>query len=1629
MTDKPFPKPAAKQSFVPRYEIQNQFHLPEGNENENINNQLFLTFADGNYLKIKDFINKFHSLVNIQDENDNNVLHKIIENETLSENEKTELINLAISKNINVSESNTYNITPLHLACQFQYKSIINLLLDNGADINKQDNNGFTPIHYAVMGLSIDCEIVDSYKRTKKIIKKGDKIEKIDNNLKELMNDINQYFVGEEYDGDDVVRTNLNHLETYLKKFKAIFPDRHKKLSEDLRTIVSEIISNPSLSSEDKYNSLLKKIITERDSLMKEFNNIIETDAAVDLKIQAMKSGWSPDDDENDKNNIIMKKYDADDMINKIEEKVKDLKLDNQRKISLVIDKNNKDIKSINDYYNKISQNIGNLYYYLDSFDAIGFGGNIIQNTINLISIFKNRNNIIRPEININNIIGVLNNNVIRFINPNDPNDQPENIDITSEIKKNTNLYYTYSDVLIIIDHIKKKYREDDFEDQLDIFENIAGFGLENIDDTNNIITYYNKLKKKIKDENLEDERYPNSIDKMERYIDLFIYPINNIIFGDNRNIYFFSELKFYLYRIELIKRNISVIINDINTNLQNQNNYNEIFNEKLSNLITNLINIGIILKIINKLIENYKIIIGELDNNILKIFDNINNDINDQHNAHDNMFIDILRTNTYIIKKDIQKLMSELKNNNESFFSVNDIYKKSVYPIIEWMKNVIKYMEQKSSLEIFKKYHNDANVNNVNIGQINNIIGYKFFNENSEIPDTLDKFIEDFTENFDQYPRMKKKLFEKYIPKISLNYLEVFYRNIVGAPLGLPAPAAIGGGKIKSKKHKKIIKGGAITTHLTEGYLVEQIDRQNYVDNNIVVDLSKFGNIQIEESEEFLKSELKYPIIFSSEFARYHVGMVKYYILTKRLKKIYDLINTPQPNVQNLQPLEKRIYENIAEFEKSIEKFNLNGHGAILVILGNYMKNLVDKLIYDLTFVSSNMAILEEIKIMNITRFYKEISDLLQTHGSIQDVVLMKKISGYNVSLDKIYKNMFSSGLITNNINNITKKLGNMTQGNINEPVKNKYEGKVHKIMNSNYSQLKSWKEACYVIDYDVLEVLFKNKYLDVNIGDRTNQSAIFRAIEMKNIEAVNKLIKFGASVKQRDKNGDTALKFALKSYKKTIDKKYVNIYDICDKVTEDTFDEYKRKYNNNLPVNTNIIFKMALHMLNHNFLLSAGIYRGEWKFESFKELQESLINSGFDFNSALPLLDIPLTIDDFSQMNVYNLKLKESSENISEIGKRKNEMDLELSSLRGEETYINRKQQPLSPYDAARLQNVRNEINRINGEIQKLNNDLNQSNNDKTQLENRAKQLFDNYKTIFDRNKGLPIFNSVEKMYDYVFINVINHDHINEITNEKYNHKINYMAYSNMWRKYLDNAKNNIDHTSFMEMLNVYQDTILSEQDTNVKEKMDKCKPIFEFYNKVVYPNIKDYIELPKDLESTNKFLDVIINIIIHIVKRTVIVSFYYEILANIQAYLEESFKISGGKIDSTMIVAFLDSILKGESKLPDYIFRVLPKKLVKKTLNIYKNEDEYDDLDKDETTTIDDLFNNVVNIIASNTTIAIENDSLLISNLKEKTILRHKEYITIMIEKMYMLMNNYLLYLYDQSRDINILLSINK
>jgi hypothetical protein len=371
------------------------------------------------------------------------------------------------------------------------------------------------------------------------------------------------------------------------------------------------------------------------------------------------------------------------------------------------------------------------------------------------------------------------------------------------------------------------------------------------------------------------------------------------------------------------------------------------------------------------------------------------------------------------------------------------------------------------------------------------------------------------------------------------------------------------------------------------------------------------------------------------------------------------------------------------------------------------------------------------------------------------------------------------------------------------------------------------------------------------------------------------------------------------------------------------------------------------------------------------------------------------------------------------------------QIINLQKEIDDINSKGVP-NEYERIRINQIINLIRNLHRDNRNNNIDKNNNARNLNILQNIIQPIKARNLAQFNTNKNNLVNSSVvSELYDSCFIDVINNG------NDIYSYDNDYTTYANIWKKYLDGIQNKktIDYTSFIEIMNKYQKIILTEK-YDLNDKINKLQPIFTFYNTIVHKYVKNYLELPKEYNNDNDCLDVIINIIVHIVKRILLVPFYYELVANLQAFLEESLKDTNNIANADSVRIILIEILGDRhrhtategTKLAEYIFKYMPLKLVKKTLNIYEGDDNYD-IDKDDVS-VDIMFENLLKIFDLNTTVNISGDlTPLISNIKEKVFPKYKDYIKISIETMYLVLNNYLYYIYNQTIDIQIFEALNR
>ena len=90
----------------------------------------------------------------ISDEEQNNLIHKVLFDDTKQKSEYNRLnvIKFLVNNKVNPDQPNINDITPIHIACLKQYHEIVKYLLSLNVNPNYQDSLGNTPFHYYLNG-------------------------------------------------------------------------------------------------------------------------------------------------------------------------------------------------------------------------------------------------------------------------------------------------------------------------------------------------------------------------------------------------------------------------------------------------------------------------------------------------------------------------------------------------------------------------------------------------------------------------------------------------------------------------------------------------------------------------------------------------------------------------------------------------------------------------------------------------------------------------------------------------------------------------------------------------------------------------------------------------------------------------------------------------------------------------------------------------------------------------------------------------------------------------------------------------------------------------------------------------------------------------------------------------------------------------------------------------------------------------------------------------------------------------------------------------------------------------------------------------------------------------------------
>jgi ankyrin repeat protein len=989
-------------------------------------------------------------------------------------------------------------------------------------------------------------------------------------------------------------------------------------------------------------------------------------------------------------------------------------------------------------------------------------------------------------------------------------------------------------------------------------------------------------------------------------------------------------------------------------------------------------------------------------------------NDINEIINYSNIQFlfikcINIIFILKYIIKEqlpDILKKFFEIKSllSDVHFNTILTNIKtqiknlENMYPhikrMVDLLNEIISFIEKKSALSCIIKYYNEYDFNtfytNPKTNEITDIYD-RPIQQLKTLPNTFNDFVRLCTNNLFE---TKKILFEKFIPQItSLNYPSLISNDGESLPrIGFLAViddrynensyineypdfnifeyVNVNGNIINDEVFAQCYKNYEEIKDLEPPKLDDgdfESENISKVDKTLIGRIGKKNPIPLDKSK-------KMPSIIGKLLSQ-HMELLKFCIVRHMIEHVFKDFSNPvhaKEYETNLKTIVQQIHN---QFNEIVQQ-KPGDYGFILTLVGRYVDGTIINFIKSCINDKANKLTLKTPDELSKS------SVVLKTH-LIQD-----EDTGFKLDLN----NIFSELMEVYNKTEIESKLkAHAVKLAISKLRETKSKDNIHKMINYNYN-LKQMDQACYKIDNQIIELLLE-KGASANKQDIIGYTPIYYAIDMQNNNVIDQLIE-----KSSINFSNIGEQTILKKYKILLE----NVkYQICDEITNQFREELNKKTENKtIPEYTNVILKILLYLINHQFYIIGNNYPRMWTFEDNKKLKEKM---NFD-NTNILILEI-INVKNNEEENEYDkkhnkelLKLKE------EIEQKNSEIDRQISDLNKE----------FKNPDTS---------NERKTEIKKL-----ITTYEKKKLPDKFKDLsspdtFDHIKPFFDIKELLikditkiKLSDKVNELYESFFKEIIN----NGSTLYDYN-KIDITTYPELWKLYFISPNNkDHDHTQIIDNISKYilEQLNLSDPDLELVSK---------YYKNVIEQFTKDYEELPDEYKYnpiSNYALNIIIDIIIHIVQRVIMVSFFGTLVKVIIAYIMSlnAYLDDKSKSKSNYIFEVLEKIITGEdpeSKLMKYIFDVLPTKLVKVVLKIYSGDN-----DPDRDNTIEKLLAPITNMIETNMILSIKSDSSLIENLNKDVYKFYKKYFELIISQMKTLADNYLQSLTHQSSSLEIL-----
>jgi len=736
------------------------------------------------------------------------------------------------------------------------------------------------------------------------------------------------------------------------------------------------------------------------------------------------------------------------------------------------------------------------------------------------------------------------------------------------------------------------------------------------------------------------------------------------------------------------------------------------------------------------------------------------------------------------------------------------------------------------------------------------------------------------------------------------------------------------------------------------------------------------------------------------------HINILKYYIVRYILQLSYDLLdnkiknNTVAINYKKYTDLIFKMYQDIL----SKLQLNPNDMSTILIIIGS----CVDKII------TSNI---QDSIMKGINRFSYKTNRSPETDTILSLLAQIKTqiptiMSKENFDISNYLKD---TKFLVEDIKSVVKKVIKTSQSeylyDYAEDIfeKKVSESKIFKKFSQNI--IDNDPASCYSLDYEIINLLLENR-ADVSSKDKEGSTVIFNAIDLNNIELVNKFVNLLPIYNKHSKNifGITPLEHSLKhlfyfnkmfSDKQIVEDLVTLSSEIVSKKTQVTM---QLRYHSE-------IYKIILILINHYIYSFGKEYINGWTNNQQQSL-DNFLNMG---RVEIPLLDTLNNLD-LTSRDKYLTNFADDEIKSNDILKNR------LKDIRGQIYYLIKEKNSTSIKPTP----IRAKI--IDQTIAKLKNELTSA--DPSNIEMNIRDM-NTIKTNINTSKAASI-NAILAKNTNANITTDNlitiYESIQEriINNSKFSLNNDYKTYINLWKESI--KTNNNKDINIIE--NISEFISSHTQIQNIPE----MTLIQEYFNKIISKFALDYNELDFAYNSNNYVLNNIVKIVKHVLSNTVGVN----LLNIIQQLLREELRIkhpydNTTYTDEITYTRLLDEKIKkiletsnvNGISLDSYIMDELIEKLIKIHFNLY--EDAYD---RDNMEDINSIFMKINKLLESNVVLSLTtigkdsaDSSQIMKELREKIYPYFKDYLETNLKLIKRFIDGYMNSLINYGQSLNI------